>query len=215
MDGSHSSSGTIEEGRQASGVGFSPSRRQAAGATVDRRLGTGSPAVALARGGAVLGFFPPSPRHEGRLTTKEDGAGQVRTAGGGGGVQLAGAVGQGHPSKMWPAVPGQGAPSFGRPQGDRVASLVAARVTFRGLAMAGGRRRTGSPKNVGRRTGGRVTPRLVSPLRARRLPGGQPRRFGRSREPGEPCACLLLRWFTYGRPPADRTAVAAAAARSV
>lgn len=160
-------------------------------------------------------FFPSSPRHGGRLTTKEDGAGQVRTAGGGGGVQLAGAVGQGHPSKMWPAVPGQGAPSFGRPQGDRVTSRVAARVTFRGLAMAGGRRRTGSPKNVGRRTGGRVTPRLVSPLRARRLPGGQPRRFGRSREPGEPCACLLLRWFTYGRPPADRTAVAAAAARSV
>lgn len=178
-------------------------------------MGTGSPAVALARGGAVLGFFPSSPRHGGRLTTKEDGAGQVRTAGGGGGVQLAGAVGQGHPSKMWPAVPGQGAPSFGRPQGDRVTSLVAARVTFRGLAMAGGRRRTGSPKNVGRRTGGRVTPRLVSPLRAGRLPGRQPRRFGRSREPGEPCACLLLRWFTYGRPPADRTAVAAAAARSV
>lgn len=178
-------------------------------------MGTGSPAVALARGGAVLGFFPPSPRHEGRLTTKEDGAGQVRTAGGGGGVQLAGAVGQGHPSKMWPAVPGQGAPSFGRPQGDRVTSRVAARVTFRGLAMAGGRRRTGSPKNVGRRTGGRVTPRLVSPLRARRLPGRQLRRFGRSREPGEPCACLLPRWFTYGRPPADRTAVAAAAARSV
>ena len=26
LDGSHSSSGTIEEGRQASGVGFSPSR---------------------------------------------------------------------------------------------------------------------------------------------------------------------------------------------
>nr|GFC03596.1 hypothetical protein [Tanacetum cinerariifolium] len=113
---------------------------------------------------------------------------------------------------MWPAVPGQGAPSFGRPQGDRVTSRVAARVTFRGLAMAGGRRRTGSPENVGRRTGGRVTPRLVSPLRARRLPGGQLRRFGRSREPGEPCACLLPRWFTYGRPPADRTAVAAAAA---
>lgn len=64
-------------------------------------------------------------------------------------MQLAGAVGQGHPSKMWPAVPGQGAPSFGRPQGDRVTSRVAARVTFRGLAMAGGRRRTGSPKNVG------------------------------------------------------------------
>ena len=53
-------------------------------------------------------------------------------------MQLAGAVEQGHPWKMWPAVPGQGAPSFGRPQGDRVTSRVAARVTFRGLAMAGG-----------------------------------------------------------------------------
>ena len=106
-------------------------------------------------------------------------------------MQLAGAVGQGHPSKMWPAVPGQGAPSFGRPQGDRATSLVAARVTFRGLAMAGGRRRTGSPKNVGRRTGGRVTPRLVSPLRARRLPGRQLRRFGRSREP-RGAVCLSL-----------------------
>jgi hypothetical protein len=168
----------------------------------------------LVRGGAVLGPFPSSLRHGGRPTTKEDGAGQVRTAGGGGGVQLAGAGGQGHPSKMWPAVPGQGVPLFGRPQGDRVTSRVAARVTFRGLATAGGQRRTGSPKNVGRRTGGRVTPGLVRPLRARRPPDRQMRRCGRSRVPGVPCACLLLRWFTHGRPPADRTAVVAAAARS-
>lgn len=152
-------------------------------------------------------------QHRGIPITRRDGARRARTAGRRRRCAIRGHRRAGSPPKMWPAAPGQGAPSSGRPwwAGSPPVWPPGSPFGARPRSAAGGGQ--GRPKRVGRRASGRVTPRFVDSIRLWHIldeHGGQCGGPGVSRGPR---ADVLSKRLIGGRPAAGQTAVSTTVAR--